>query len=126
MEQESRWPDKHADETFAYLTTIGRTSGKPHRIEIWFAAEDGRVYLLSGGRDRSDWVRNLMANPVVTLELRDEHRAGVAHVLQPGTPHDNRARALLVEKYQKKDELREWGRNSLGVVIQFGRDKPEG
>lgn len=26
-----------ADETFRYLTTTGRISGRPHTIEIWFA-----------------------------------------------------------------------------------------
>jgi hypothetical protein len=51
-----------ADEPYAYLTTIGRRTGEPHRIEIWFAVHEGRVYLMSGGRDRADWVRNVMAN----------------------------------------------------------------
>ena len=29
-----------------HLTTIGRVSGKPHRIEIWFAHHEGTLYLL--------------------------------------------------------------------------------
>ncbi|MGH2498889.1 MAG: hypothetical protein ACRDF0_02165 [Candidatus Limnocylindria bacterium] len=29
--------ERLAGEAFAYLTTIGRGSGKPHTIEIWFA-----------------------------------------------------------------------------------------
>jgi len=33
------------------LETIGRTSGQPRELEIWFAADGDRVYLLSGGRD---------------------------------------------------------------------------
>ncbi len=32
---------------------------KPHEIEIWFADDDDTLYMLSGGGDRSDWVRNL-------------------------------------------------------------------
>jgi deazaflavin-dependent oxidoreductase (nitroreductase family) len=126
MSQDPEWPDNHAHDTYAWLTTVGRASGKPHRIEIWFAAESGRVYLLSGGRDRSDWVRNLMANPVVTLKIRGEERTGVAHILEADTASDQRARALLVQKYQKKDELLEWGQNSLGVVILFGTSQPAG
>jgi deazaflavin-dependent oxidoreductase (nitroreductase family) len=123
MSQDPNWPDGQAHETYAYLTTVGRSSGKSHRIEIWFAAEGGRVYLLSGGRDRSDWIRNLMANPVVTFEIGDEKRTGVAHILETGTASDQRARALLVQKYQKTDELLEWGRKSLGVVIHFGTNQ---
>lgn len=126
MNQSLPWPDSYASEPFAYLTTIGRVSGKTHRIEIWFAAEAGRVYLLSGGRDRSDWVRNLIANPVVTLEIGGEQRAGVAHVLEDGSAHDQRARELLVTEYQKENELAEWGRNSLGVVVLFGTDQTVG
>ena len=42
------------DEDFAYLTTTGRKSGRPHRIEIWFAIDDGKLYLLSGGADKAD------------------------------------------------------------------------
>lgn len=117
------WPDEFTDEKFAYLTTIGRTSGKPHRIEVWFAAEGGRVFLLSGGRDRSDWVKNLIENPVITLEIKDEKRAGVAHVLKTGTTSDIRARELLVEKYQKESELLEWGSTSLAIMIQFGTNQ---
>lgn len=44
---------------YCYVTTTGRTSGNPHTIEIWFAQHGGRVYLLSGGGEGSDWVKNL-------------------------------------------------------------------
>jgi deazaflavin-dependent oxidoreductase (nitroreductase family) len=109
--------ERWAGEQFAYLTTIGRRTGAPHRIEIWFALADGRIYLLSGGRDRSDWVRNLEANPAVTVELGTEKFAGVARVIQPGTPEDRRARELLVSKYRQGNDLDEWGGTSLPVVI---------
>jgi deazaflavin-dependent oxidoreductase (nitroreductase family) len=114
-----QWLARWASEPYAYLTTIGRRTGQPHRIEIWFVAEDGRVYLLSGGRERSDWVRNLQANPQVTVELGDETLAGVARVLQPGTVEDQRVRELLVSKYREGNNLDEWGRTALPVVIEF-------
>ena len=37
---------------YCYLTTVGRVSGDAHEIEIWFALNDGILYLLSGGGDR--------------------------------------------------------------------------
>jgi deazaflavin-dependent oxidoreductase (nitroreductase family) len=111
----ARW----ANEPFAYLTTFGRRTGDPHRIEIWFAVDNGQVYLLSGGRDRSDWVRNLQANPNVSVELGTETFAGVAQVLAPDTPEDRHARELLVTKYRKGNDLEEWGRTSLPIVITF-------
>ena len=125
MTEETRgvqWLARWASEPYAYLTTIGRRTGRSHRIEIWFAAQDGRVCLLAGGRERSDWVRNLQANAHVTVELGDETHAGAARVLQAGTVEDQRARELLVGKYREGDNLDEWGRIALPVVIEFSAD----
>ena len=121
-DERAGWLARAAHEPFAYLTTSGRRTGQPHRIEIWFAVDAGRVYLMAGGRDRSDWVRNLQANPQVTVELAGETHAGTARVLQPGTPDDQRARALLVGKYQEGGNLDEWGGASLPVVVEFPED----
>jgi deazaflavin-dependent oxidoreductase (nitroreductase family) len=108
-----------ADLDVGYLTTVGRVSGRPHRIEIWFALRDGTVYLLSGGRDRSDWVANLLAEPHVTFELGGEAWETRARVLEPGTEEDALARRLLVEKYTSRDpdDLGGWGRTALPVAL---------
>jgi hypothetical protein len=53
-----------ADVEFCYLTTTGRGSGQPHRIEIWFVAHDDGAYLLSNSLE-ADWYRNLEAQPRV-------------------------------------------------------------
>jgi len=115
-----RWPARWAGEPFLYLTTIGRRTGRPHRIEIWFAAHDGRLYLMSRGRDRADWVRNLKAIQHVSVELRDEIHQGIARPVEPDSAEDQLARDLLVRKYaDSEDDLEEWGRTSLPVVIEF-------
>ncbi|HWV25562.1 MAG TPA: nitroreductase/quinone reductase family protein [Thermomicrobiales bacterium] len=114
-----QWLTQWADEPYAYLTTAGRRSGRLHRIEIWFGVDDGRLYLLSGGRERSDWVRNLQANADVIVELGDESRTGVARIVQADSVEDQRARELLVEKYREGDNLNEWGQTSLPVAIEF-------
>lgn len=110
-----------ADLDFAYLTTTGRLTGAAHRIEIWFALEGETVYLLSGGGDRSDWVRNLMVSPVVTLAIGDVQRSSRARVVEPGTEEDALARRLLVAKYGPRDrsDLSEWGRTSLPIAIAW-------
>lgn len=106
---------------FCYLTTTGRVSGAPHRIEIWFALHEGVVYLLSGGGEGSDWVRNLMANPAVELELGEERRSTTARALPAGTDPDALARRLLVQKYSPdyRGDLTEWGRDSLPVAVAW-------
>lgn len=115
-----RWLTRWADEPYLYLSTVGRRSGQAHRIEIWFAVHEGRVYLMSGGRDRSDWVRNLKVNPGVAVELRDTSHSGEARIIASGSADDRLARELLVTKYARPDnDLNEWGRNSLPIVIEF-------
>lgn len=119
-----QWLSRWNDEPYAYLTTRGRKTGEPHRIEIWFAGEGDLMYLMSGGRDRSDWVKNVLANPQVSVELGDETRQGMATVVSEDLPYDQRARELLVSKYEKGENLDEWGRNSLPVVVKFSEAIP--
>jgi deazaflavin-dependent oxidoreductase (nitroreductase family) len=110
-----------ANVEFCYLTTTGRRSGRPHTIEMWFGVHDGRLYFLSGGRDASDWVKNIQVEPHVTVRVGDQSRAGRARVLEAGTAEDALARKLLVEKYEPidKSSLTTWGRTSLPIVVEL-------
>src|SRR6185436_3519504 len=77
--------DALATSEFCYLTTRGRRSGRPHRIEIWFVAYDAGVYLLSD-TGRSDWCRNLIADPHVTLEVGTERQDTLARPVDRDDP----------------------------------------
>lgn len=123
MNDTFEWMTAHADEQFAYLTTTGRHSGKPHRIEIWFGVTAEKVFLMSGGRDRSDWVKNLLANPAMSIEVAGRVLNGTARVLTDGSPDDEIARKVLVEKYQKNNELEAWGKNALVIAIDMDVDR---
>jgi deazaflavin-dependent oxidoreductase (nitroreductase family) len=110
------------------LETIGRRSGLPRRIEIWFAAdpERDRIYVLSGGRDHAHWVRNLRRNPVVRVRIDGRSYPGVAIEIE-GDQDDGLARRLLAAKYQGWAEggaLSDWARNSLPVAIDLRADSP--
>lgn len=109
------------DLDFGYLTTTGRITGRSHEIEIWFALHDRTVYILSGGRDGSDWVLNLIVSPEVTFRMGDVTRATRARVVEAGKDEDALARRLLVEKYTTRDpdDLGEWGRTALPVAIAW-------
>jgi deazaflavin-dependent oxidoreductase (nitroreductase family) len=121
--------DEHlALERFCYLTTRGRRSGAPRRIEIWFAAgrsAPATIYLLAGGRERAGWVRNLRADPRVLVEIGGRRWAGTARVLAGG-PEDAEARQLVYEKYRADDDLDEWRDTALPVAIDLGRDASGG
>lgn len=114
-------PEALAAEEYCYLTTTGRVSGRTHTIEIWFALEGRTLYLLSGGGDRSDWVRNLIAVPEVTVRLGDETFPGRARIVS--TPaEDERARTLVHDKYRAGygGDLSGWRRRSLPVAVDIG------
>jgi deazaflavin-dependent oxidoreductase (nitroreductase family) len=116
--------DDQGGQPFCYLTTAGRVSGRPHTIEIWFALRDRTLYLLSGGGDRSDWVRNLLRRPEVTVRLGRRDAAelpGRARVVEPGSDEDELARRLVVAKYQPTygGDLSGWRRSALPVAVDL-------
>jgi deazaflavin-dependent oxidoreductase (nitroreductase family) len=109
-----------ADEDYCYLTTTGRVSGAPREIEIWFGVGDRSLYLLSGGRDRSDWVRNLMRDPAVSVRIAAERFPGRGRVVDD-PDEDALARILLFEKYSPRysGNLESWRDSALPVAIDL-------
>jgi len=108
-------------EDFCYLTTTGRVTGRPHEIEIWFSLvpETRTLYMLSGGRDRSDWVKNLRRDPEVTVSIAGERVSGRAREASDAE-EDGLARRLLVEKYESSPgSLSNWRRSALPVVVDL-------
>jgi deazaflavin-dependent oxidoreductase (nitroreductase family) len=55
------------------ITTTGRRSGQPRRLEIVFHVFDGRIYI--SGMPRADreraWLQNLRADPRLTFHLKN-------------------------------------------------------
>lgn len=118
-------PPDDARRSVCDLETIGRRSGEPRRLEIWFAADGDRVYLLAGGRDGAHWVRNLRADPRARLHIGPRSYTGSARVIDdPADPADRAAREALAAKYQGWQPgraLSEWARTSLPVVIDLSK-----
>ena len=108
-----------AELDFCYVTTTGRRSGRPHTIEIWFALDGRTLYLLAGGGDTSDWVRNIRADGAVGLRLGDEDFIARGRVVED--PDEARtARDLVFEKYApRNDDLEEWRERALPVAIDL-------
>jgi deazaflavin-dependent oxidoreductase (nitroreductase family) len=111
-----------AGEQYCYLTTTGRVTGQPHRIEIWFAIDQDKLYMLSGAGDRSDWVRNLRRDPVVKVEIGTGTFQGRARVVTDPTESE-RARALVHDKYAPgyRGDLTSWRRTSLPIGVELER-----
>ena len=71
------------DADYVYLTTIGRKTGLPRQIEIWFVEKNGRVYILAEHGYKAQWVQNILANPAVTVRLGTERWVATGRVLDP-------------------------------------------
>lgn len=113
--------DQLTKEEYCYLTTKGRKTGNPHKIEIWFGMDGNSLYLLSGGRDKSDWVKNLLKDPHVTVRIAKYTFTAVARLVSE-EKEEATARYMLAEKYQEWENgksLSEWARTALVVALDL-------
>jgi deazaflavin-dependent oxidoreductase (nitroreductase family) len=112
---------EHAGASVCHLQTTGRRTGRPRTIEIWFATDGERIYVLAGGRERAHWVRNLRVDPQVRVRIGGRTFAGRARVIE-GEAREALSRGLLAGKYQGWREgapLSAWAAGSLPVEIEL-------
>lgn len=91
----------------ADITTIGRKTGEPRRIEIYFHYFDGDYYLTGRPGRKRDWEANIKANPNFTLHLKRGLSADVPVVGEPEPDAEVRARILrraLIESWGSEPE----------------------
>jgi deazaflavin-dependent oxidoreductase (nitroreductase family) len=95
------------------ITTTGRKSGKPRRIEIVFHNIDGRIYISGIPRpNKRDWLLNLEAEPRFTFHLK-----GRTHADLPAT-----ARVIDDETERRRvlpHVARAWRRNDLDAMVRY-------
>ncbi len=94
------------------ITTLGRQSGRPRRIEIVFHNIDGRIYI-SGipSPTRRGWLANLEAHPEFTVHLKGAVRA------------DLPAKARLIEDEAERRRVlasvaRNWKRKDVDTMVR--------
>lgn len=110
----------HGNDDYCYLTTTGRRSGRPHRIEIWYARSGDSLYLLAGGGDSADWVKNLFADPAAVVEVDGETHHLRARVALDEAEADH-ARSLVFAKYSPRydGDLTSWRSSALPVALDL-------
>lgn len=107
-------------EDYCYLTTTGRLSGEPREVELWFERERDTVYVLSGNGVLSAWVRNILADPEVSVRIGSETFEGQAHVVSDDE-EIARVRELVAGKYGRLDSA--WRREGVPVAVELERPR---
>ena len=92
---------------FLYLTTIGRKTGTPHEIEIWYVPHGNCYYLISGGKTAAHWVQNLLHNPHITLWVQGQTYSGTGRAIDRATESElsEIIDELMQTKYQWNEGL---------------------
>lgn len=102
------------------ITTFGRKSGQPRRIEIWFYRAGGRVYL-SGSPGRRSWYANLLVNPEFTFHLKGSVRADLPARAKLVTDLEERRTILtsILKDLRMSRELEAWVSSSPLMEVEF-------
>jgi len=105
-----------AGESYVYVTTTGRVSGLPRRIEIWFVLHQGLIYIFAEHREKAHWVKNIAKNPRVSVELAKHQFEATARILDERVDADlwKTTQGLAKAKY-------EWGD---GLPVEIRPDRP--
>jgi deazaflavin-dependent oxidoreductase (nitroreductase family) len=95
------------------MTTTGRKSGEPRRLEIVLHNIDGRLYI-SGqpSRQRRGWLANLDANPSLTIHLKRGIKADLPATAREITDPKERRQVL-------EGVARHWNRGDVDVMMQY-------
>jgi deazaflavin-dependent oxidoreductase (nitroreductase family) len=105
----------------ADFTTTGRKSGKLHRREIWYHNLDGQIYI-TGTPGKRDWYLNLLANPALTLHLKErlqaDLRAQAIPIVEPEAKRAVLAR-ILKNIGRPPSDLEDWVANSPLIEVAF-------
>src|SRR5262245_24237592 len=70
-----------AEKQVVHLTTIGRRTGLPREIEIWFVVYHERFYLFAETGEAAGWVKNIRRNPKVAVRIGGRQIGATARVL---------------------------------------------
>ena len=92
---------------YLYVTTVGRATGQPREIEIWFVESTGKLYILAEHFHDAQWVKNIEHNPRVHVRVGDREFEATARVLdeQGDGATWQTAQRLAREKYGWGDGL---------------------
>ena len=103
------------------ITTTGRKSGQPRRIEIAFHSFDGRYYISGFPRpQKRSWLANLETNPSFTFHLKQDLPADLPALARPiSDPTERRQVLEMVARGWDRTDIDEMVRYSPLIEVTF-------
>jgi len=100
------------------ITTTGRKSRQPRRIEIWFHNLDGKLYI-TGSPGKRSWYANMLANPDFVFHLKSSLQADIPARARPIQEEAERRQVLgkIIAGLDGERNLDEWMANSPLVEV---------
>ena len=98
--------------SIGHLTTVGRVTGRPHRVALRLVYHLGKYYA-SRRNSASDWCRNLSKYSSVTVNIQGEEFPATARLLED----DELAAEISRLKYQDERAVRR------RVVVEITPDR---
>ena len=104
------------------ITTIGRKSGEPRRIEIWHHLVDGAVYI-TGLPGKRSWYANILAEPSCTFHLKQSLQQDIPARATPIT--DEATKRDLFTKLKEAEgrlahaDVDAWAKHSPLIRVDF-------
>ena len=109
-------------DTLIDITTTGRRTGQPRRIEIWFHHQDGRI-LITGSPGARGWYANMAADPHFTWHFKQSLSRDIPAVATPITDESERralfARMMELEQRMAHVEVDDWAKRSPLVQVDL-------
>ena len=97
-------PESSAAERTIDITTQGRRSGIPRRIEVWFHRVDGRWFITGMPGPRS-WYANLRAHPRFLVHLKHRVTADLPATARPVDEQTRRRVITAVLDLQNRPDV---------------------
>jgi deazaflavin-dependent oxidoreductase (nitroreductase family) len=111
--------DSVRKEQYIYLTTTGRKTGRSYTKELWFAIDNGKIYLSHEGQ-HTDWMKNIAKNRRVRVKIGSVTFEADGKITRDGETAREAGKRSLYEKYYgsaSKEIIDDWF--ELSTVIEL-------
>jgi deazaflavin-dependent oxidoreductase (nitroreductase family) len=104
---------------YIYLTTMGRRTGRPHTVELWFAVVRGETIYLSHEGELTDWMKNILKDSQIRFRIGRDWFRGKARIVEDDGSFEKGKHALYLKYYGKAgdDVIDDWFSKSKIVEI---------